>query len=375
MKIEAAVLRQSGAALPYTDSRPLVIQTLELAPPGRDEVLVRIAAAGLCHSDLSVINGDRPRPVPMALGHEAAGIVEALGDGVDDLKVGDHVVMVFMPSCGHCLPCAEGRPALCAPGATANGAGTLLSGSTRLSDASGQIKHHLGCSAFASHAVTSRRSLVKVDPDLPLHEAALFGCAVLTGVGAVVNTAGVTAGQSVAVIGLGGVGLASVLGAVAAGASQVIAIDMLEDKLALAREVGATRTIAAGPDAVAQVRALTNGGCDVVLEMAGSIRALESAVAMTRRGGTTVTAGLPPPDAALAINIVGLVGEERTLKGSYIGTCVPSRDIPRYVALYRAGRLPVDRLVSGYLTLDQINEGFDALHAGIAVRQIIRFDA
>lgn len=374
MKIEAAVLRRPSAAHPYADSRPLVIETLDLAPPGRDEVLVRIVAAGLCHSDLSVINGDRPRPAPMALGHEAAGIVEALGDGVDDLEVGDHVVMVFMPSCGHCLPCAEGRPALCVPGTSANSAGTLLSGGTRLNDDAGPVKHHLGCSAFASYAVTSRRSLVKVDSDLPLHEAALFGCAVLTGVGAVVNTAGVTAGQSVAVIGLGGVGLASVLGAVAAGASQVIAIDMLEDKLALAREVGATHAIAAGPDAVAEVRALTNGGCDVCLEMAGSIRALESAVAMTRRGGTTVTAGLPPPEAALAVNIVGLVGEERTLKGSYIGTCVPARDIPRYVALYRAGRLPVDRLVSGYLTLDQVNEGFDALHAGRAVRQIIRFD-
>jgi alcohol dehydrogenase len=165
-----------------------------------------------------------------------------------------------------------------------------------------------------------------------------------------------------------------VLGAIAAGASQVIAIDMLNDKLALASELGATATIPAGLDAAEQVRALTNGGCDVVLEMAGSLRALESAVAMTRRGGMTVTAGLPPPDAALAINVVALVAEERTLKGSYIGTCVPARDLPRYVALYRAGRLPVDKLVSGYLTLDQINAGFDELHAGRAVRQIVRFD-
>lgn len=375
MKIEAAVLRQRGAPLPYADSRPLAIETLELDPPGKSEVLVRIAAAGLCHSDLSVINGDRPRPVPMALGHEAAGVVEALGEGVDDLAVGDHVVMVFMPSCGHCLPCAEGRPALCGPGAAANGAGTLLSGGTRLHDAEGAVHHHLGCSAFASHAVVSRRSLVRIDADLPLHEAALFGCAVLTGVGAVVNTAAVKAGQTVAVIGLGGVGLAAVLGAVAAGAAQVIAVDLSDDKLTLARELGATAVVKAGADAVDHVRTLTNGGCDVVLEMAGSVRALESAVAMTRRGGTTVTAGLPPPDAALPVNVVALVGEERTLKGSYIGTCVPARDIPRYVALYRAGRLPVDRLVSGYLTLADINRGFDDLHAGRAVRQIVRFDA
>lgn len=375
MKIEAAVLRQRGAPLPYADSRPLAIETLELDPPGKSEVLVRIAAAGLCHSDLSVINGDRPRPVPMALGHEAAGVVEALGEGVDDLAVGDHVVMVFMPSCGHCLPCAEGRPALCGPGAAANGAGTLLSGGTRLHDADGAVHHHLGCSAFASHAVVSRRSLVRIDADLPLHEAALFGCAVLTGVGAVVNTAAVKAGQTVAVIGLGGVGLAAVLGAVAAGAAQVIAVDLSDDKLSLAREMGATAVVKAGAEAVDHVRTLTNGGCDVVLEMAGSVRALESAVAMTRRGGTTVTAGLPPPDAALPVNVVALVGEERTLKGSYIGTCVPARDIPRYVALYRAGRLPVDRLVSGYLTLADINRGFDDLHAGRAVRQIVRFDA
>lgn len=375
MKIEAAVLRQRGAPLPYADSRPLAIETLELDPPGKSEVLVRIAAAGLCHSDLSVINGDRPRPVPMALGHEAAGVVEALGEGVDDLVVGDHVVMVFMPSCGHCLPCAEGRPALCDPGAAANGAGTLLSGGTRLHDAGGAVHHHLGCSAFASHAVVSRRSLVRIDADLPLHEAALFGCAVLTGVGAVVNTAAVKAGQTVAVIGLGGVGLAAVLGAVAAGAAQVIAVDLSDDKLTLARELGATAVVKAGAGAVEHVRTLTHGGCDVVLEMAGSVRALESAVAMTRRGGTTVTAGLPPPDAALPVNVVALVGEERTLKGSYIGTCVPARDIPRYVALYRAGRLPVDRLVSGYLTLADINRGFDDLHAGRAVRQIVRFDA
>lgn len=375
MKIEAAVLRQRGAPLPYADSRPLAIETLELDPPGKSEVLVRIAAAGLCHSDLSVINGDRPRPVPMALGHEAAGVVEALGEGVDDLAVGDHVVMVFMPSCGHCLPCAEGRPALCGPGAAANGAGTLLSGGTRLHDAEGAVHHHLGCSAFASHAVVSRRSLVRIEADLPLHEAALFGCAVLTGVGAVVNTAAVKAGQTVAVIGLGGVGLAAVLGAVAAGAAQVIAVDLSDDKLSLAREMGATAVVKAGAEAVDHVRTLTNGGCDVVLEMAGSVRALESAVAMTRRGGTTVTAGLPPPDAALPVNVVALVGEERTLKGSYIGTCVPARDIPRYVALYRAGRLPVDRLVSGYLTLADINRGFDDLHAGRAVRQIVRFEA
>ena len=374
MTSRAAVLRHMGAPRPYADSRPLTIETITLDDPGPGEVLVAIKAAGLCHSDLSVINGDRPRPLPMALGHEAAGVVEALGSGVTDLAVGDHVVMVFMPSCGHCSPCAEGRPALCEPGAAANGKGELLTGRRALHAGDKALNHHLGCSAFAEHAVVSRRSLVKIDADLSFEHAALFGCAVLTGVGAVVNTAGIRAGQSAVVVGLGGVGLASVLGALASGASPVVAVDLSEDKLALARSLGPVQTVnAADADAVNQVRALTNGGADFVFEMAGSVRALDSAWRMTRRGGTTVTAGLPPPEAALAVNVVSLVGEERTLKGSYIGTCVPVRDIPRYVALFRQGRLPVDRLLSGVLALDDINAAFDALADGQAVRQVIRF--
>jgi len=370
----AAVLSAMGAPRPYADSRPLSIETVTLQPPGPGEVQVAIRAAGLCHSDLSVINGDRPRPLPMALGHEAAGVVEALGEGVDDLAVGDHVIMVFMPSCGHCAPCAGGRPALCEPGAAANGKGELLKGGRRIFREGQPINHHLGCSAFAERAVVSRRSLVRVDPDLPFEEAALFGCAVLTGVGAVVNTAQVRAGQSVVVVGLGGVGLAAVMGALASGAAPVVAVDLSEDKLALARSLGAVRTVnAADADAVDQVRALTGGGADFAFEMAGSVRALDSAWRMTRRGGTTVTAGLPPPEAALAVNVVSLVGEERTLKGSYIGTCVPSRDIPRYIALYRQGRLPVDRLMSGTIGLDQINSGFDRLADGEVVRLVVRF--
>jgi alcohol dehydrogenase len=370
----AAILRVSGSPRPYADSRPLTIETVTLDPPGPGEVLVAIKAAGLCHSDLSVINGDRPRPLPMALGHEAAGVVEALGEGVSDLALGDPVAMVFMPSCGHCSPCAEGRPALCEPGAVANGKGELLAGGRRIHREGEIMNHHLGCSAFADRAVVSRRSLVKIDPALSFEEAALFGCAVLTGVGAVVNTARVRAGQSVVVVGLGGVGLASVLGALACGASPVVAVDLSEDKLALARTLGPVHTVnAADPDAVDQVRALTGGGADVAVEMAGSLRALEATWKMTRRGGLTVTAGLPPPDAALAVNVVSLVGEERTLKGSYIGTCVPSRDIPRYVALYRQGRLPVDRLMSGTIPLEDINTGFDRLHAGEVVRLVVTF--
>ena len=238
MKVRAAVLEAMGAAHPYAESRPLKIEELDLDSPGPGEILVRIKAAGLCHSDLSVINGDRPRPMPMALGHEAAGIVEELGSGVTDLKIGDHVVLVFVPSCGHCSPCAEGRPALCEPGAAANGAGTLLTGARRLKRNGQPINHHLGCSAFATHATISRHSAIKIDSELPFEQAALFGCAVLTGVGAVVNTAQVRAGSTVAVIGLGGVGLASVIGAVAAGARQIVAIDLSDEKLALAKSLG-----------------------------------------------------------------------------------------------------------------------------------------
>jgi alcohol dehydrogenase len=372
MKIRAAVLERMGAPHPYVQSQPLKIEELDLALPGSGEILVRIKAAGLCHSDLSVINGDRPRPLPMALGHEAAGIVEQLGDGVYDLAVGDHVVLVFVPSCGHCNPCAEGRPALCEPGAAANGAGSLLSGARRITRNRQTIQHHLGCSAFATHAVVSRRSAIRIDRNLPFEHAALFGCAVLTGVGAVVNTAQVRAGTSVAVVGLGGVGLASVLGAAAAGARQVIAVDLSADKLALARRLGATHTFDAGePEVVAAIRDATLGGVDTAIEMAGSTRAFDLAYRITRRGGLTVTAGLPPPDATWAMPVVNLVAEERTIKGSYVGTCVPMRDIPRYVELFRGGRLPVDRLLTGTLALADINHGFDLLHEGKAVRQVV----
>ena len=374
MKIKAAVLNKMGAEAPYAKSKPLAIEELELDDPSHGEVLVKIAAAGLCHSDLSVIDGNRPRPTPMVLGHEAAGIVEKLGPAVDDLKLGDHVVMVFVPSCGHCLPCAEGRPALCEPGAAANGAGTLLSGQRRLHRNGTDVHHHLGVSAFAEYATVSRRSLVKIEKGLPLDEAALFGCAVLTGVGAVINTAKVSAGASVAVIGLGGVGLSCLLGAVAVGARRIVAVDLSDDKLGLARQLGATDTFNPGnAGAIDEIRSATGGGVEFAFEMAGSVRAMELAYKITRRGGTTVTAGLPPPDHTFALPQVNLVAEERTIKGSYIGTCVPSRDLPRYIELYRRGKLPVDRLMSGRLKLEEINLGFDRLHEGKAVRQVVAF--
>lgn len=372
MRTRAAVLREIGRPAPYAESRPLVIEDVELDAPGEGEVLVRIRAAGLCHSDLSVIDGNRPRPMPMVLGHEAAGVVEQVGYGVADLKPGDHVVASFVPSCGHCIPCATGRPALCEPGFEANSAGTLLSGGRRLHDAQGAVNHHLGVSGFAEYAVLAANSLVRVPADLPFAEAALFGCAVITGVGAVVNTAAMPHGASAAVVGLGGVGLAALLAARMLDAEHLVAIDMHERKLAMARELGATATInAASPDAAEQVRELTHGGVACAFEMAGSTRALELAYRITARGGTTVSAGLPHPQQQFCVQHVSLVAEERTVKGSYLGSCVPARDIPHYIDWYRAGRLPVNRLLSERLRLDDINGAFDRLAAGESIRQVI----
>jgi alcohol dehydrogenase len=375
MQIRAAILERMEIPRPYARSRPITIETVSLDGPGPGEVLVRITAAGLCHSDLSIINGDRPRPMPMALGHEAAGIVEEAGPGVADLARGDAVALVFVPSCGHCLPCLEGRPALCEPGATANTAGTLVGGQRRLARADGSpLNHQVGVSCFAEYAVVNRGSLVKIDPELPAEIGAVFGCAVLTGVGAAINSAQVRLGQSVAVVGLGGVGLSALLGALAAGARELIAIDTLPAKLAAAQALGATRTFAAAdPDLVARVKAATGGGVDVAIEAASSVAALDAAYRITRRGGTTVTCSLPNPEHTFNVPAVHLVAEERTLKGSYLGSAVPARDIPRYIALHKAGRLPVDRLITHRLTLDQINEGFDRLAEGDAVRQVVVF--
>lgn len=374
-KMRAAILDRTNAPVPYATSQPLKIADVDLAPPREGEVQIKIAAAGLCHSDLSVIDGNRPRPLPMVLGHEASGIVTEIGEGVTDVVLGDHVILVFVPSCGHCLPCMEGHPALCAPGTAANSAGELLAGGKRLSCEGVELNHHIGVSAFAEYATVSRRSVIPIGKDISLVHAALFGCAVLTGVGAIINTARISAGSSVAVLGLGGVGLAAVMGAACAGATRIVAIDLRDDKLELARRFGATHTFRADAgDVVQSVLAATGGGVDAAVELAGSVKALELAYEITRRGGTTVTGGLPHPDARMALPAAHLVANERTLKGSYIGSTIPARDVPRYVELFRLGRMPVDKLLTHTLRLEDINEGFDRLREGEAVRQVIVFD-
>lgn len=373
MKIRAAVLHQMGKERPYDKSNPLAIEEVELKKPEAGELLVKIHAAGLCHSDLSVIDGNRPRQVPMVLGHEASGEVVELGEGVSGITVGDHVVFSFMPICGHCMPCMTARPALCENGVAANNKGVLLGDGIRLFDHQQKhIHHHMGVSGFAEYAVVSRKSVVAIDKTLPFDIAALFGCAVMTGVGAVINTAKLMLGQSVLITGLGGVGFAALLGALASGASKVIVADINKDKLEKALELGAHEAVdSSNENALENIKDITKGGVDVGFEFAGVVQALEFTYNATARGGKTVTAGLPHPSKTMQISPVKLVAEERTLQGSYIGSCIPARDIPSYIALYQSGRLPVDKLMTHQLKLNEVNEGFERLAKGEAIRQIV----
>ncbi|MEJ7649784.1 MAG: alcohol dehydrogenase catalytic domain-containing protein [Nakamurella sp.] len=366
MQITGAVLETSGADAPFAQSRPFTVSTLELDPPGQGELLVRIEAAGVCHSDLSVVDGNRVRPTPMLLGHEAAGIVEEIGAGVDDVRVGDRVVMTFLPRCGSCSGCATDGRLPCEIGAAANGAGSLVGGGMRLHRNGSDVFHHLGVSGFASHAVVSRTSVVGVPADVPAEIAALLGCAVLTGGGAIINAGRPTPGSTVAVVGLGGVGMAALLVAQALG-HPVIGVDMVADKLALARELGAAQ-------AITPTEAIDRGlRAPVVVEAAGSARAFETAFALTAPGGTTVTVGLPAPQAVSTISPLTLTAEARTVIGSYLGSAVPERDIPTYVDLWRDGKLPLERLVSSRIRLEDLNGAMDALAAGSELRQLITF--
>jgi alcohol dehydrogenase len=365
MKIRGAVLERIGAPRRYAESRPITIADLDLAPPGDTELLVRIEAAGLCHSDLSVVDGNRVRPVPMLLGHEAAGIVEAVGTAVSDVAVGQRVVMTFLPRCGDCAACATDGLAPCLAGSAANAAGMLLSGGTRLARDGMPVLHHLGVSAFATHAVVDRRSIVPVDADVPAVVASLLGCAVLTGGGAVLNAGRPKPGSTVAVVGMGGVGMAAMLTALAHDDVRVIAVDQVPDKLDRALALGAHE--AHPPDQLGDLKAA------VVIEAAGHPSALETAIGLTAPGGRTVTVGLPRPDARISLSPLGFVAEGRSLIGSYLGSAVPARDIPRFVALWRSGRLPVEALVSSTIDLEHVNDGMDRLADGEAVRQIIAF--
>lgn len=391
MRIRGAVLRTMEPPRPYAESKPLDIVDIELDDPGPGEVLIRMTAAGLCHSDLSVVDGNRPRPLPMLLGHEGTGIVKQVGPNVDDLEVGDHVVTVFLPRCGKCDHCRTNGKLPCIPGSTSNNAGYLPGfdvpetssvprtdeGVARLSrlhevDAdgqnSGELFHHLGVSVFADHAVVNQASVVKIGDDVPPEVAAPLGCAVLTGGGAVINAGKPQPGQDVMIVGLGGVGMAALMTALGLETGRVIGVDANPEKLNRARELGASE---AYTPAEVEERGIS---APIVIEAAGHPRAFETAFSVTAPGGTTVTVGLPAPTAESTIHPVVLTSEARTVIGSYLGSAVPTRNIPTYARLWREGKLPVSELVSSTMPLKQINEALDTLAEGKAVRQIILFD-
>ena len=373
MKMTACVLRRTDAPQPFATSKPISIEEVELDPQGPGELLVRVRGGGLCHSDLSVINGARPQPVPLVLGQEGAGEVVECGPGIRDMAPGDNVVFQFGANCGRCWRCLEGRPQVCEAHAAARANGELMGGGKRLRDADGNpLNHHSGLSCFAEYAVIDRGSAVRVEADIPMDEAALFGCAVMTGVGAVLNTARIRPGDKVCVVGLGVVGLNGLMGALVGGAEQVIAVDVNPDKLGLARQLGAHATVdAREADHVQQILDLSGGGVDYAFELAGAVPALETAYKSLRRSGTVVVAGLAPKSASFTFLPSEIVSDEKGIQGSYMGSCVPVRDIPRYIDLYLRGRLPVDRLIDRKVGFEEVNAGFDLLESGATVRQIL----
>ncbi len=372
MKMKAAILRTTSAQRPFSVSKPLSIEEVELDPPKRGEVLIKVKAVGLCHSDLVAITGERAKPMPIVIGHEAAGIVEEIGQDVQGFAVGDHVVPSYVASCGRCEMCSVGRPALCEPATIANANAVLKDGTTRLRQGSTRIHHHSGVAGFAEYSVIPEEALVKIDKSVPFEHAALFGCGVVTGVGAVINTAQAKPGQFIAVVGLGGVGLSAVLAALAIGSGKVLALDLSEEKLAFARELGVHHALNAGDaDVQAQIAALTGGGVHIAIETAGSNRALQMAYDITRRGGTTVTAGMPGPEAEITLSHLKIAAEERSIKGSYMGSCVAKRDIPRYLNMFQNGSLPVDKLMSRLIGFDDLNAAMDRLADAKTVREVL----
>lgn len=364
------------AAVLYAAGQRLQIEDLTIQDPLNGEVMVRVAAGGVCHSDLHVIHGDLPAPLSVVLGHEGAGVVEKVGPGVDGFKVGDHVLLLWRASCGECLHCLGGRPALCELGAGIRWSGHLVDGTSRFRRGDQEIRHFAGVSSFSELTVLPQEGLVKIDPTIPLDKAAIVGCAVMTGVGAVINTAKVEPGASVVVVGCGGVGLNVIQGAALAGAEKIIAVDVLENKLDYARQFGATHSINASQvDALEAVKEATNGrGADYAFEVIGNPRTMAQAYAMIRRGGTLVIVGVARAGAEVSFPASSIMLDEKTIKGSLYGSCRPKLDAPRMLSLYRAGRLRLDELISREYPLERINDAFDALENGEVARSIVRFD-
>ena len=367
MKAKAAVLFEVGQRLQIRD--------VEVQAPRAGEVLVRMGAAGICHSDLHAMTGHLVASLPAILGHEGSGIVADVGPGVTSVKPGDHVIPLWRLSCGTCEYCSDGRPALCPEGTQIRMTGRLLDGSTRFTLDGQEIKHFAGVSSFAEYSVIPARAVLKIPEDFPLDRAALLGCAVITGVGAVFNCARVRPGSSVAVFGAGGIGLNIIQGAAIAGAEKIIAVDILPNKLEFARQFGATHTInGSTANAVEQIRALTDGkGVEYAFEAIGLPATMRQAYDSLRKRGMAVVVGVTPMTAEVSVPVMSLVYEERILTGSVYGSSRPSIDIPKLIALYRSGKLKLDELLTRRYPFAQINEAYDALERGEVARSIVTF--
>ena len=368
MQTRAAILHQVGA--------PIVIATLDLAPPRAGEVLVRIAAAGVCHSDWHLVSGATQHPLPAVLGHEGAGAVVAIGPGVTTVAVGDHVALNWAPNCGHCFYCLHGSPNLCEAYLAPIWAGTMMDGTTRFALDSAPVYQYCALGCFSQWTVVPASSCVPLPKAVPLPVAALIGCAVTTGVGAALNTAQVCPGSTVAVFGAGGVGLSAVMGARLAGASRIIVVDRAEAKRTIAAEFGATDFVLASEEVVAEIRALTHGrGADYVFEAVGAPAVQEQCLAAARPGGMVVLAGLAPMGSNTNLPGALITRQEKTVKGSYYGSAHPARDFPFLADLYLAGKLELDRLVTRTYRLEEINAAYADMLSGAVARGVILFEA
>jgi S-(hydroxymethyl)glutathione dehydrogenase / alcohol dehydrogenase len=361
------------AAVLYEPRKPLVIENLRLDPPKAGEVRVRVAANGVCHSDLHVMTGDMRMPLPIVLGHEGAGIVAEVGPGVTSVRAGDHVVLSFQPVCGTCYACTQGRPNLCETRPKAMG--VLLDGTTRLHNNGQDVYHFAYTASFAEETVVPESCAIKIRSDIPLDRACFVGCGVMTGVGAAINTARVQPGSAVAVIGCGGVGLNVIQGAALAGAHQIIAIDLLDNKLEFAKVFGATHCVnSAHDDPLKAVLELTHGrGVEFAFEVISTPKTIELAFRMTARGGICTIVGVSPESARISLNPNVFTLMEKTLKGSYYGSTRPRIDMPRLLAMYMDGKLKIDELVSRTFSLAQVNEAYDILKEGGVARSVVKF--
>ena len=366
MKVRVAVVEAVGA--------PIQIQEVDLAEPKAGEVLVRIKACGVCHSDWHLVTGETKHPLPAGLGHEGAGVVEGLGDGVIGLEQGDHVALSWAPFCGECFYCQHGQVNLCNTYVEPIWAGTMLDGTTRFSRNGQPIYHYCGLACFADYVVVPAICCVRMPKELPFECAAVIGCAVTTGIGSVIHTANVQPGTSVAVFGAGGVGLSTIMGAKIAGATTIIAVDPLESRRSAALELGATHAVVASPDAAEEIRNLTGErGADAVFEAIGNPKVQEQCLDAARPGGQIIFSGLSPMGSQTNLPGSVLTRQEKTVKGSYYGSANPPLDFVQFANWYLEGKLPLDKLISHRYELDQINEAFADMLSGKVRRGVVVF--